>query len=68
MATTVEALVDLIAESATALGGTALGTIRVAAQNSSLSEFPLEITDGTDHVGGCSTALAEFGRENSPEH
>jgi starvation-inducible DNA-binding protein len=52
---------DLIAERATALGGTAFGTVRVAAQNSSLSEYPLEITDGTAHVDALSTALADFG-------
>lgn len=40
VATAVEAHIDLIAERATALGGTALGTIRVAAQNSSLPEYP----------------------------
>ena len=61
VATAVEAHMDLIAERATALGGTALGTVRVAAQNSSLSEYPLEITDGTAHVDALSTALADFG-------
>jgi starvation-inducible DNA-binding protein len=61
VATAVEAHMDLIAERATALGGTAFGTVRVAAQNSSLSEYPLEITDGTAHVDALSTALADFG-------
>jgi starvation-inducible DNA-binding protein len=61
VATAVEGHMDLIAERATALGGTALGTVRVAAQNSSLSEYPLEITDGTAHVDALSTALADFG-------
>ncbi len=63
IATTVEAHIDLIAERATALGGTALGTIRVAAQNSGLAEYPLEITDGRDHVDALSTALADFGKK-----
>ena len=61
VATAVEGHMDLIAERATALGGTAMGTVRVAAQNSSLSEYPLEITDGTAHVDALSTALADFG-------
>jgi starvation-inducible DNA-binding protein len=61
VATAVEGHMDLIAERATALGGTAFGTVRVAAQNSSLSEYPLEITDGTAHVDALSTALADFG-------
>ena len=62
VATEAEAYTDLIAERVTALGGTALGTIRVAAQKSSLSEYPLEITDGRDHVDAVSTALADFGK------
>jgi starvation-inducible DNA-binding protein len=63
IATAAEAHTDLIAERATALGGTALGTIRVAAQNSSLAEYPLEITDGRDHVDALSSALADFGKK-----
>ncbi|MGI8788719.1 MAG: DNA starvation/stationary phase protection protein Dps [Pyrinomonadaceae bacterium] len=63
VATAVEAHIDLIAERATALGGTALGTIRTAAHNSSLSEYPLEITEGRDHADALSTALAEFGKK-----
>jgi starvation-inducible DNA-binding protein len=54
--------VDTIAERITTLGGTALGTVRVAAQKSALSEYPLEITDGGAHVEALSNALAEFGR------
>ncbi|MBX7061896.1 MAG: DNA starvation/stationary phase protection protein Dps [Acidobacteria bacterium] len=53
---------DDIAERVTSLGGTALGTVRVAAQNSELPEYPLEISSGADHVDALSTALAEFGR------
>lgn len=62
VATAVEAHTDLIAERITALGGTAMGTVRMAAKNSSLSEYPLEITDGTAHVDALSTALADFGK------
>jgi starvation-inducible DNA-binding protein len=62
VATAADGHMDLIAERATALGGTALGTVRVAAQNSSLSEYPLEITEGRDHVDALSTALADFGK------
>ena len=57
-----EAHTDLIAERITALGGTAYGTARVAAQNSTLPEYPLEIVDGTAHVDALSTALADFGK------
>ena len=63
VATAVEAHVDLIAERVTALGGTAMGTARVVAQKSSLSEYPLEIFDGTAHVDALSTAMADFGKK-----
>ena len=62
IATAVEAHIDLIAERVTALGGTAMGTVRLAAENSSLSEYPHEITDGAAHVDALSTALADFGK------
>ncbi len=58
-----EAHTDLIAERITALGGTAFGTARVVAQNSTLPEYPLEIVDGTAHVEALSTAMAEFGKK-----
>lgn len=63
VATEAEAYTDLIAERITTLGGTALGTIRVASQKSSLSEYPLEIAEGADHVDALSSALSEFGKK-----
>ena len=63
VATAVEAHVDLIAERVTALGGTAMGTARVVAQRSTLSEYPLEIVDGMAHVDALSTAMADFGKK-----
>ncbi len=53
--------VDLIAERAVQLGGTATGTVRCAAASSSLSEYPLDITGGNEHVNALSSALASFG-------
>jgi starvation-inducible DNA-binding protein len=38
--------VDLIAERATALGGTALGTVRMSAAASRLTEYPLDVVEG----------------------
>lgn len=70
VATEVEAYTDTIAERVTILGGTAEGTVRVSADKSSLSQYPLEITEGRDHVDALSTALATFGkkvRENIDE-
>ncbi len=36
---------DMIAERATALGGMALGTVRMAAENSTLPEYPVETVE-----------------------
>jgi starvation-inducible DNA-binding protein len=46
-----EGHIDEIAERATALGGTALGTVRMAAAASSLPEYPDDVADGSKHVG-----------------
>jgi starvation-inducible DNA-binding protein len=43
--------VDMIAERATALGGEALGTVRMAAAASRLPEYPREVSDGMGTVG-----------------
>lgn len=61
VAAEVDTHVDNIAERVTTLGGTAMGTARLAAANSSLSEYPHEIYDGSAHVDALSTALADFG-------
>lgn len=63
VATEFDAHVDNLAERVTALGGVALGTVRIAAENSSLSEYPHEISDGAAHVDALSTALADFGKK-----
>ena len=42
--------VDELAERVTALGGTAMGTARMAASNSTLPEFPDDVVQGMDHV------------------
>lgn len=53
--------IDLIAERVVQLGGIAEGTTRVAAERSSLSEYPLVISSGEEHVAALSDVLAEFG-------
>ncbi|MDH3492053.1 MAG: DNA starvation/stationary phase protection protein Dps [Acidobacteriota bacterium] len=58
----VEGYSDMIAERVTTLGGTAEGTVRVAAQKSDLAQYPLEITEGADHVEALSNALAGFAK------
>ncbi len=46
MADNIQPYIDMIAERATALGGTALGTVRMAANTSELPEFPADVFDG----------------------
>lgn len=56
LAEEVEGYVDMIAERATALGGTALGTPRMAVDNTRLKEYPPNV-DGMQHVN---TLCAQF--------
>jgi starvation-inducible DNA-binding protein len=63
IATESDTHIDDIAERITTLGGTALGTVRIAASKSTLSEYPHEITDGDSHVEALSNALADFGKK-----
>jgi starvation-inducible DNA-binding protein len=46
MADSIFPFIDMIAERATALGGTALGTVRMAANASELPEFPTDVFVG----------------------
>lgn len=54
--------IDEIAERATTLGGTAEGTVAVAAKRSKLKNYPLSITSGKDHLYYLSTQIAAFGK------
>jgi starvation-inducible DNA-binding protein len=61
---------DALAERTAALGGTAEGTIQVAAGNSFLVPYPLKTADVSKHIFAVSAALAAFGqsaREASAE-
>jgi starvation-inducible DNA-binding protein len=53
--------VDMIAERATALGGLALGTARMAASASTLEEYPPDAVAGKETVEVVSDRLAAFG-------
>lgn len=55
LATELEGYVDLVAERITALGGVAMGTARIAANESILPEYDLSAVSGIEHV----TALAD---------
>src|SRR6202521_3074840 len=54
--------IDEIAERITSLGGTAEGTVAVAARRSKLKNYPVSITSGKDHLFYLSTQVAAFGR------
>jgi starvation-inducible DNA-binding protein len=58
----VEEYVDLLAERIVQLGGIAEGTARSVAGRSSLRDYPLNLSSGTQHVAALSDALAQFGR------
>ncbi|MGI6246374.1 MAG: DNA starvation/stationary phase protection protein Dps [Pseudochelatococcus sp.] len=53
---------DTIAERLTALGGIAHGTVQVAAEISKLKAYPLQITDGLEHVEYLSRSFAEVAK------
>ena len=52
--------VDEIAERATALGGLALGTARMAAEASTLEEYPLDAVAGMDTVEAIADRLGAY--------
>src|SRR4029453_14705435 len=58
----VEEYVDLLAERVVQLGGTAEGTVEVVAERSSLADYPIGLTSGSEHVAALSDALSTFGR------
>jgi len=53
--------VDEIAERATALGGLALGTVRMAADATTLEEYPDDAVAGMDSVEAIADRLAAYG-------
>lgn len=52
--------VDMIAERVTALGGEAQGTARMAAANTSLPEFPVDLSEGREFVEVVRDRVAAF--------
>ena len=61
LADSVEEAVDLVAERVLQLGGTALGTARIAAQNSILGEYPHHAVDGKQHIEALAERFGIFG-------
>ncbi len=62
IATEVEEFTDKFAERITALGGYAVGTVRAAAEQSFLPEYPFDINDGKAHVTALADRLAIFAK------
>ncbi|MDZ7800856.1 MAG: DNA starvation/stationary phase protection protein Dps [Trueperaceae bacterium] len=56
----VEPFTDELAERVTALGGYATGTVRMAAETSTLPEFPTDATDGNAHLKALSERWAAY--------
>lgn len=70
LAETLEGFVDSLAERATALGGAAMGTVRMAAAASRLKEFPAGATSGSEALPALVeryAALAKSTRASSEE-
>jgi starvation-inducible DNA-binding protein len=61
IAESVLGFVDEIAERATALGGLALGTTRMAAEATTLDEYPLDAVAGKETVEVVADRLAAYG-------
>ncbi len=55
-----EEWVDNVAERLVQLGGVAEGTLRTCASRTTLPEYPLDISNGSDHVAALSAALASY--------
>ncbi len=62
MAGELEEYVDMVAERVTALGGTALGTARVAALESILPEYPLDAVGGVEHITALADRYSAYGK------
>ena len=61
MAEELEEFIDTIAERATALGGFATGTVRMAAATSRLPELPTNIDQGKDYLTALAERYAQYG-------
>jgi starvation-inducible DNA-binding protein len=62
MAGELEEYIDMVAERVTALGGTAMGTARLAAANSILPEYDLEAIEGAEHVRALADRFAPYAK------
>jgi starvation-inducible DNA-binding protein len=64
LASDVFGFIDTIAERATALGGYACGTARMAAQTSKLAEYPREAIEGRQHLDALIDRYSRYAAAN----
>jgi starvation-inducible DNA-binding protein len=64
VAEAIEPYADVIAERVAGLGGTARGTVRMAAAATSLTEYPADATDGDAHLELVRDRLAAYAASN----
>lgn len=62
MADELEEYSDMVAERVTALAGTAMGTVRIAASNSILPEYDLDAVSGMEHVAALADRYAAYAK------
>ncbi|MFK8183658.1 MAG: DNA starvation/stationary phase protection protein Dps [Phormidesmis sp.] len=62
MAGELEEFADMVAERVTALGGTAMGTVRMAASASILAEYDLDAVGGMEHVAALADRYATYAK------
>ena len=60
LAHSIDGYVDTIAERVTTLGGVAHGTVRMAAESSTLPEYPADIVEGDDHLKAVTERWAAY--------
>jgi starvation-inducible DNA-binding protein len=62
IATEIEDFANLVAERIAALGGIAVGTVRITALTSDLPEYPITIANGNEHLAVLVEQFAHYGR------
>jgi starvation-inducible DNA-binding protein len=62
MAIELDAYTDLMAERITAMGGVVRGTVRTAATQSTLPEYPDHMVEGNDHVCAMAERFAHYAK------
>jgi starvation-inducible DNA-binding protein len=60
IASELDTYADLVAERITALGGVARATVRMAAMQSALPEYPVDLVEGAAHVHALAERFAHY--------